>query len=52
MSASIVRLDRPSFAFTMTVTSVLRYRTVARKTGATLLETTVEAKGTARVSDA
>jgi hypothetical protein len=52
LSASIVRLDRPSFAFTTTVTSVLRYRTIARETGVTLLDTTVEAKGTARISDA
>jgi hypothetical protein len=52
LSASIVRLDRPSFASTMTVTSVVRYRTVARETGATLLDTTVEAKGSAGVSNA
>jgi hypothetical protein len=52
LSASIVRLDRPSFGFTTTVTSLLRYRTVARETGTTLLDTTVEAKGSAGVSDA
>jgi len=52
LSASIVRLDRPSFAFTTTVTSVLRYRTIARETGVTLLDTTVEAKGSAGISDA
>lgn len=52
LSASIVRLDRPSFTFTTTVTSVLRYRTISRETGATLLDTTVEAKGSAGVSDA
>jgi hypothetical protein len=45
LSASIVRLDRPRFSYTTTVTSVVRYRTVARETGATLLDTTVEAKG-------
>jgi hypothetical protein len=45
LSASIVRLDRPSFGFTTTVTTVLRYRTVARETGAALLDTTVEARG-------
>jgi len=45
LSASIVRLDRPWFSSTTTVTSVVRYRTVARETGAALLDTTVEAKG-------
>jgi hypothetical protein len=52
LSASIVRLDRPSFASTMTVTSVVRYRTVTRGTGAALLDATLEAKGSAGVSDA
>ena len=52
LSASIVRMDRPSYFFTKTVTTVVRYRTVARETGATLLDTTVEAKGSAGVSDA
>ena len=47
-----MRLDRPSFGFTTTVTSVLGYRAIARGTGATRLHTTVEAKGSAGVSDA
>jgi hypothetical protein len=51
-STNIVRLDRPSFGFTTTVTSVLGYRAIARGTGATRLHTTVEAKGSAGVSDA
>jgi hypothetical protein len=45
VSASIVRLNWPRSVFTTTVTSVVSYRTVARETGATLLDTTVEAKG-------
>ena len=45
LRASIVRLHRPWFSFTRTVTSVVRYRTVARETGAALLDTTVQAKG-------
>ena len=45
LRASIVRKDRPSFSFRTRVTTVVRYRTVARETGAALLDTTVEAKG-------
>lgn len=52
LRASIVRLDRPSFSITTTVTTVVRYRTIARETRATLLDIAVEAKGSAGVSDA
>jgi hypothetical protein len=44
--ASIVRQDRRRWPpLTTTVTTVVRYRSVGRETGATLLDTTVEAKG-------